>query len=42
VIASHSDDMIRRLCNKAALLDEGRLCMVGPVDQVLSAYRRLA
>jgi ABC-2 type transport system ATP-binding protein/lipopolysaccharide transport system ATP-binding protein len=42
VIASHADDMIRRLCNKAALLDEGRLCMVGPVDQVLAAYRRLA
>jgi ABC-2 type transport system ATP-binding protein/lipopolysaccharide transport system ATP-binding protein len=41
VIASHSDDMIRRLCNKAALLDEGRLCLVGPVDEVLSAYGRL-
>ena len=41
VIASHVDDMLRRLCNKAALLDEGRLCMVGPVDEVLAAYRKL-
>ena len=41
VIASHSEDMIRRLCNKAALMDEGKLVKVGPVDDVLAAYRTL-
>lgn len=38
VIASHSDVMLHRLCNKAALMDEGRLRMIGPVDEVLAAY----
>jgi len=39
VIASHSDGMIERLCNKAALMEEGSLKMIGPVDEVLAAYR---
>jgi ABC-2 type transport system ATP-binding protein/lipopolysaccharide transport system ATP-binding protein len=38
VIASHADIMLHRLCNKAALMDEGRLRMIGPVDEVLAAY----
>ncbi len=41
VLASHSEDMIRRLCNKAALMNEGKLLMLGPVDEVLAAYRTL-
>jgi ABC-2 type transport system ATP-binding protein/lipopolysaccharide transport system ATP-binding protein len=41
VLASHDDEMLRRLCNKAALMDEGRLRMIGPVEEVLAAYRRL-
>jgi ABC-2 type transport system ATP-binding protein/lipopolysaccharide transport system ATP-binding protein len=39
VIASHADNVLRRLCNKAALMDEGRLRLIGPVDEVLEAYR---
>jgi ABC-2 type transport system ATP-binding protein/lipopolysaccharide transport system ATP-binding protein len=39
VIASHSDGMLQRLCNKAALMEEGSLRMIGPVDEVLAAYR---
>jgi ABC-2 type transport system ATP-binding protein/lipopolysaccharide transport system ATP-binding protein len=38
VIASHDVETIRRLCNKAALLQTGRLVTVGPVEQVISAY----
>jgi ABC-type polysaccharide/polyol phosphate transport system ATPase subunit len=38
VIASHADDTLHRLCNKAALMEEGRLKMIGPVDEVLAAY----
>jgi ABC-type polysaccharide/polyol phosphate transport system ATPase subunit len=41
VIASHQDSVLRRLCNKAALLHQGRLRMLGPVEDVLSAYREL-
>jgi ABC-type polysaccharide/polyol phosphate transport system ATPase subunit len=41
VLASHDDDLLRRLCNKAALMNEGRLLTVGPVDEVLAAYKSL-
>ena len=39
VIASHSEDLIKRLCNKAALLDRGKVVAAGEVDEVLNAYR---
>ena len=42
VIASHSADLIKRLCNKAAFLGEGRLKAFGPVDDVLAAYKQAA
>jgi ABC-type polysaccharide/polyol phosphate transport system ATPase subunit len=38
VIATHSDFMMRQFCNKAALLESGRLVMLGTVDEVLDAY----
>ena len=38
VVAAHAPDTLRRLCNKAALLREGRLIEVGPVDSVLARY----
>ena len=38
VIASHSFDTLRRLCNKAALLREGQLVAMGPVEQILKRY----
>ena len=40
VIASHADEILRRLCNKAALMEGGRLRMIGPVDEVLAVYNR--
>jgi len=39
VVASHSEFTLQRFCNKAAMLKEGRLVLVGSVDEVLKAYR---
>jgi len=38
VIASHSNDLIRRLCNKALYIEAGRVKAEGSVDDVLAAY----
>jgi ABC-type polysaccharide/polyol phosphate transport system ATPase subunit len=38
VIASHSNELVRRVCNKAIYLDKGRVVQAGPVEEVLSAY----
>jgi ABC-2 type transport system ATP-binding protein len=38
VVASHSAETLRRLCNKAALLREGQLIALGPVDEILNRY----
>jgi ABC-2 type transport system ATP-binding protein len=39
VLASHSDTILRRLCNKAAWLHRGSLVEFGDLEQVLTAYR---
>jgi ABC-type polysaccharide/polyol phosphate transport system ATPase subunit len=41
VLASHSDEMIRSMCNKAALLQEGRLLAFGPVDAICDQYKEM-
>lgn len=38
VVASHIDDVLRRLCNKLLWLDHGTVMRFGPVDDVLAAY----
>jgi ABC-2 type transport system ATP-binding protein len=38
VLASHSLDLIRRWCDKAVLLEEGRVTAFGPLDEVMSKY----
>ena len=38
VVASHAPETLRRLCNKAALLREGHLVEIGPVDHILERY----
>jgi len=38
VLASHSDSLIRSLCNKAVLLEHGRLVKFGDVDDILKIY----
>ena len=38
VLATHDESMMRRFCNKAALMQEGRLIKLGEVGEVLDAY----
>ncbi len=38
VLAIHSDDTIRASCNKVLWMESGRARMLGPVEEVLSAY----
>ncbi|MBV8919710.1 ABC transporter ATP-binding protein [Bradyrhizobium sp.] len=38
VIASHSDRLIRSMCNKAALMHTGRVVSLGDLDAVLDEY----
>ncbi len=38
ILASHSEDIIRTVCNKAILLDQGHVVIAGNVDEVLSLY----
>jgi ABC-type polysaccharide/polyol phosphate transport system ATPase subunit len=39
MVASHQDETLRRLCNKAAWLSHGSLMAYGEFESVLSAYR---
>jgi ABC-type polysaccharide/polyol phosphate transport system ATPase subunit len=38
VLASHSDRMIRKMCNKAIWLDSGRIVAFGPVNEICDEY----
>lgn len=38
VLASHSDELIRAWCNRAAILESGRIMHLGAVEEVLAAY----
>jgi len=38
VLASHSDHTVRNMCNKAALMEEGRMIAFGPVDEICDRY----
>lgn len=38
VVASQADDLLRRLCDKAAWLSHGRLAASGDIESVLTAY----
>jgi ABC-type polysaccharide/polyol phosphate transport system ATPase subunit len=41
VLASHSDALIRSMCNKAVLMDQGKALKVGEVEEILAAYHEL-
>jgi ABC-type polysaccharide/polyol phosphate transport system ATPase subunit len=41
VLASHSPDMIRQMCNQAALLERGRIVAQGDVDDVIDIYNEM-
>ena len=38
-LASHADDILRKICNKAIWLDQGNLVQYGEFEQVIAAYR---
>jgi len=42
VIASHSEDLISKLCNKALLLEHGKQIMLGSVEDVFSQYSQIS
>lgn len=42
VLASHSEKMIRDMCNKAVLLEHGRIIAMGALDDVFERYTRAA
>jgi ABC-type polysaccharide/polyol phosphate transport system ATPase subunit len=41
VLASHSEDLIRSTCNKAALMKEGHLLSIGTIDDIFKEYHKL-
>jgi len=41
VLASHSDELIRQMCNRTILLERGRVVADGPTEDVLEIYRRM-
>ena len=41
VVASHSDKMIRAMCNKAVLMQAGRILAIGPVNEICEQYDAL-
>ena len=40
IVATHSDDILRRLCDRAVWLSHGGLVECGALDSVLDAYRK--
>jgi ABC-2 type transport system ATP-binding protein len=40
MVAAHADDILRRLCDKAAWLSHGSLVKYGDIESVLAAYRK--
>jgi ABC-type polysaccharide/polyol phosphate transport system ATPase subunit len=40
VLASHSDPLIRSMCNRAILLEKGRVIEIGPIDEVINHYHQ--
>jgi ABC-type polysaccharide/polyol phosphate transport system ATPase subunit len=40
VLASHSDAMIRAMCNRAILLERGKMLAFGEVDEIFELYQK--
>jgi ABC-type polysaccharide/polyol phosphate transport system ATPase subunit len=41
ILASHSDTLIREMCNRAILLNHGSLVADGTPDEIIAEYREL-
>jgi ABC-type polysaccharide/polyol phosphate transport system ATPase subunit len=42
VLASHSDELIRAMCNRAILLDRGKIVADGDVDDILAQHQSMS
>ncbi len=42
VLASHSDALIKSMCNRGALLEKGHLVAIGPIDEIIGMYHKRA
>ncbi|MFZ3234366.1 MAG: ABC transporter ATP-binding protein [Stellaceae bacterium] len=42
VLASHSLELVEQWCNRGILLHQGRALAIGPIGEIVAAYRRLA
>jgi len=40
VLASHSDALVKSMCNKAALMEKGHILALGPVNDILAQYHQ--
>jgi ABC-type polysaccharide/polyol phosphate transport system ATPase subunit len=38
VLASHSVDLVKSICNKAVLMQEGQIMATGSTDEILDEY----
>lgn len=41
VLTSHDNEVIKKFCNKALVLDKGNMVYFGPVDEALSFYNKI-
>ncbi len=41
LFVSHSEEQVRQLCNKAALLSHGELVYFGDTDEAYKAYKNI-
>lgn len=41
VLASHSEQLLRKTCNRAALMQSGRIMALGSPDEIFARYREL-
>jgi len=39
VLASHNNNLLRRICNKGLVMDKGRVMFFGPIDEALEVYK---
>ena len=39
VFSTHSEELLRQLCNKVMILEHGKIKGIGPTEEILSLYR---
>jgi ABC-type polysaccharide/polyol phosphate transport system ATPase subunit len=41
ILVSHQEDLIRKVCNRCILLDQGKIIADGKPDEILKIYNKL-